>query len=43
MFKKNGRIDALRKAVGLDADIDKPMAPEDAFEANPKDDPDWMV
>ena len=31
------------KAVGLDADIDKPKAPEDAFEANPKDDPDWMV
>ena len=41
--QKKGRIDALRKAVGLDADIDKPNAPEDAFEANPKDDPDWMV
>ena len=31
------------KAVGLDDDIDKPNAPEDAFEAKPKDDPDWMV
>ena len=41
--QKKGRIDALRKAVGLDADIDKPNAPEDAFEANPKDNPDWMV
>lgn len=41
--QKKGRLDALRKAVGLDADIDKPMAPEDAFEANHKDDPDWMV
>ena len=41
--QKKGRIDALRKAVGLDADIDKPNAPEDAFEAKPKDDPDWMV
>ena len=41
--QKKGRLDALKKAVGLDADIDKPMAPEDAFEANPKDDPDWMV
>ena len=43
MLKKKGRIDALRMAVGLDADIEKPMAPEDAFEANHKDDPDWMV
>lgn len=41
--QKKGRLDALGKAVGLDADIDKPMAPEDAFEANHKDDPDWMV
>ena len=39
--QKKGRIDALRKAVGLDADIDKPMAPEDAFEANPKKDDNW--
>ena len=31
------------KAVGLNDDIDKPNAPEDAFEANHKDDPDWMV
>ena len=29
------------KAVGLDADIDKPNAPEDAFEAKPKKDDDW--
>ena len=29
------------KAVGLDADIDKPNAPEDAFEAKPKDGVDW--
>ena len=41
--QKKGRIDALRMAVGLDADIEKPMAPEDAFEANPKNNPDWMV
>ena len=27
--------------VGLDADIDKPNAPEDAFEAKPKKDADW--
>ena len=39
--QKKGRIDALRMAVGLDADIDKPMAPEDAFEAKPKKDADW--
>ena len=39
--QKKGRIDALRKAVGLDADIDKPKAPEDAFEAKPKDGVDW--
>ena len=39
--QKKGRIDALRKAVGLDADIDKPIAPEDAFEANPKKDDNW--
>ena len=39
--QKKGRIDALRKAVGLDADIDKPMAPEEAFEAKPKKDDDW--
>ena len=31
------------KGIGLDADIEKQKAPEDAFEANPKDDPDWMV
>ena len=41
--QKKGRIDALRMAVGLDADIEKPMAPEDAFEAKPKNNPDWMV
>ena len=29
------------KAVGLDADIDKPKAPEDAFEANPKKHVNW--
>lgn len=34
--QKKGRLDALRKAVGLDDDIEKPMAPEDAFEAKPK-------
>ena len=39
--QKKGRIDALRMAVGLDADIEKPMAPEDAFEAKPKKDDDW--
>ena len=39
--QKKGRIDALRKAVGLDADIEKPKAPEDAFEAKPKKDDDW--
>jgi len=39
--QKKGRIDALRKAVGLDADIDKPIAPEDAFEANPKKNVNW--
>ena len=31
------------KGIGLDADIEKQKAPEDAFEANHKDDPDWMV
>ena len=33
----------LRRAmpVGLDADIDKPMAPEDAFEAKPKKHVNW--
>ena len=31
------------KGIGLDADIEKPMAPEDAFEAKPKNNPDWMV
>ena len=39
--QKKGMIDALRKAVGLDADIDKPKAPEDAFEAKPKKGDDW--
>ena len=39
--QKKGRIDALRMAVGLDADIEKPMAPEEAFEANPKKDVNW--
>ena len=39
--QKKGRIDALRKAVGLDADIDKPNAPEDAFEAKPKKHVNW--
>ena len=39
--QKKGRLDVLRRAVGLDADIDKPMAPEDAFEAKPKKDADW--
>ena len=39
--KKKGRLDVLRMAVGLDADIDKPKAPEDAFEAKPKKDDDW--
>lgn len=34
--QKKGRLDALRMAVGLDVDIDKPNAPEDAFEAKPK-------
>ena len=29
------------KGIGLDADIDKPKAPEDAFEANPKKDVNW--
>ena len=29
------------KAIGLDADIEKPMAPEEAFEAKPKKDDDW--
>ena len=38
--QKKGRLDVLRRAVGLDADIDKPMAPEDAFEAKPKKDAD---
>ena len=36
--QKRGRIDALRIAVGLDDDIDKPKAPEEAFEAKPKKD-----
>ena len=40
--QKKGRIDALRMAVGLDADIEKPMAPEEAFEAKPKKD-DWWA
>ena len=40
--QKKGRIDALRKAVGLDADIEKPKAPEEAFEAKPKKD-DWWA
>ena len=31
------------KGIGLDADIEKPMAPEEAFEANPKNNLDWMV
>ena len=39
--QKRGRIDVLRKAVGLDADIDKPNAPEDAFEAKPKKHVNW--
>ena len=39
--QKKGRIDALRKAVGLDADVDKPQAPEDAFEAKPKKHVNW--
>ena len=39
--QKRGRIDVLRKAVGLDADIDKPKDPEDAFEAKPKKDVNW--
>ena len=38
--QKKGRLDVLRRAVGLDADIDKPKAPEDAFEAKPKKDDD---
>lgn len=39
--QKKGRIDALRMAVGLDADVDKPNVPEDAFEAKPKKGVDW--
>lgn len=39
--QKRGRIDVLRKAVGLDVEIDKPNDPEDAFEAKPKRDADW--
>ena len=39
--QKKGRLDVLRRAVGLDADIDKPMAPEDAFEAKPKKHVNW--
>ena len=42
--QKKGMIDALRMAVGLDADIEKPMAPEEAFEAKPKDGADlWDI
>ena len=39
--QKKGRLDVLRRAVGLDADIDKPKAPEDAFEAKPKKHVNW--